>query len=81
MKTKELRYKLIEDFGKIIQDDTKLEVLDFFFEALANEESDSIVPDAHYNLIAEEREKYVLGSISSDSWEDVEKRLKLKYGF
>ncbi|TRX33254.1 hypothetical protein FNW52_15970 [Flavobacterium sp. ZT3R18] len=81
MKTKELRQKLIIDFRKFIQDDSKLEVLEGVFDAINNEENSFVVPGSHYAIVAEEREKYFSGISKSSSWEEVEQRLNAKYGF
>ncbi len=81
METKELRRKLIKDFGKFIDDDSKLEILESVFDAINHDEKESIVPDSHYNLVAEEREKYLSEEIEANSWEEVEQRLNAKYGF
>jgi hypothetical protein len=81
MEIKNLRQKLIIDFGKFIQDDSKLEVLEGVFDAINNEESLSVVSESHYVFVAEEREKYFSGENKSSSWEDVEQRLNAKYGF
>lgn len=81
METKELRRKLIKDFGKFIDDDSKLEVLESVFDAIKQDEKESIVPNSHYNLVKEEREKYLSGEIEADSWEQAEQRLNAKYGF
>jgi len=81
METRELRRKLIKDFGKFIEDDTKLEVLESVFDAINHDEKKSIVSDSHYDLVAEERKKYISGENQSSSWEEVEKRLNAKYGF
>jgi len=81
METKELRRKLIKDFGKFIEDDSKLEILESVFDAINHDEKKSIVSDSHYDLVAEEREKYISGENQSSSWEEVEKRLNAKYGF
>ncbi|OXA84289.1 hypothetical protein [Flavobacterium hercynium] len=81
METKELRRKLIKDFGQLIDDDSKLEILESFFDAINEDEKNSIVPDSHYNMVAEEREKYMSGEIQASSWEEAEQRLKNKYGF
>ncbi|MCR4030608.1 MULTISPECIES: hypothetical protein [Flavobacterium] len=81
METKELRRKLINDFGKFINDDSKLEILESFFDAINHDEKESIVPNSHYNLVAEEREKYLSGEIQASSWEEAEQRLNAKYGF
>jgi hypothetical protein len=81
METKELRHKLIVDFGKFIEDDSKLEILEGLFDAINQEEKDSFVLDSHYDLVAEEREKYISGENEANSWEEVEQRLNAKYGF
>lgn len=81
MGTKELRRKLIKDFGKFIDDDSKLKILESVFDAINHDEKDSIVPNTHYNLVAEEREKYLSGEIQASSWEETEQRLNAKYGF
>lgn len=80
MKTKEIRQKLIIDFGKFIQDDTKLHLLEGVFDAIKMEEPDSIVPDSHYQKVAEIRAEYHSGNSQGSSWEEVEKRLIAKYG-
>jgi len=59
METKELRRKLIKDFGKFIEDDSKLEILESVFDAINHDEKKSIVSDSHYDLVSEEREKYL----------------------
>ncbi|MFH7012457.1 hypothetical protein ACHRV5_11335 [Flavobacterium sp. FlaQc-52] len=81
METKELRRKLINDFGKFIQDDSKLEILESVFDAINLDEKKSIVSDSHYDLVSEEREKYLSGESQAGSWEEVENRLNAKYGF
>jgi hypothetical protein len=80
METKELRRKLIKDFGKFIEDDSKLEILESVFDAINHDEKNSTVPDSHYNLVAEERQKYLSGQNEANSWEETEQRLKAKYG-
>lgn len=55
----ELRHKLILDFGKIIEDDSKLEVLEGVFDAINQEEVNSVIRDEHYNRVSEERKKYL----------------------
>lgn len=81
METKELRRKLIKDFSKFIDDDSKLEILESVFDAIKQDEKESIVPDLHYNKVAEEREKYLSGEIEASTWEEAEQRLNAKYGF
>ena len=81
METKELRKKLIVDFSKFIQDDTKLEVLEGVFDAINNEETTSLVSDEHYLKVEEARAEYLSKIVSASSWEEVEHRLNTKYGF
>jgi hypothetical protein len=81
METKELRRKLIKDFGRFIEDDSKLEILESVFDAINHDEKKSIVSDAHYDLVAEEREKYLSNERETSSWQEVEQRLNAKYGF
>jgi hypothetical protein len=81
MKTKEIRQKLIENFGKLIQDDSKLVVLEGIFDAILNEEKASIVSDNHYQKVEEARAEYHSGNSLSTSWKDLEKQLNAKYGF
>lgn len=81
METKELRKKLIVNFSKFIQDDTKLEVLEGVFDAINVEETTSLVSDEHYLKVEEARAKYHSGVNPADLWEEVELRLNAKYGF
>jgi hypothetical protein len=81
METKELRKKLIINFSKFIQDDTKLEVLEGVFDAINNEETSAAVSDEHYLKVEEVRIEYLSGTNSVSSWEEVEYRLNIKYGF
>lgn len=81
MKTKEIRQKLIVNFGKLIQDDTKLAVLEGVFDAILNDEKTSLVSDIHYQKVEEARAEYHSGNSFATSWEDLEKQLNAKYGF
>lgn len=81
MEIKELRHKLILDFGKFIEDDSKLEVLEGVFDAINQEDVSSIIPKEHYDRVSEEREKYFSEKSKGNTWEEVEKRLNTKYGF
>ncbi|MBP6759016.1 MAG: hypothetical protein KA133_07175 [Flavobacterium sp.] len=81
METKALRKKLIVDFSKFIQDDTKLEVLEGVFDAINKEESTSLVSGEHYIKVEEARAEYLSDISSASSWEEVEHRLNAKYGF
>ena len=81
MKTKEIRQKGIVNFGKLIQDDSKLVVLEGIFDAILNEEKASLVSDNQYQKAEEARTVYHSGNSLSTSWEDLEKQLNAKYGF
>jgi hypothetical protein len=81
METLALRKKIIKDFSKFIQDDSKLDVLEGIFDALKNEENATLVSDAHYSIVAEARESYFSGDKNDSFWEEVELRLNAKYGF
>lgn len=81
MEVRELRRKLIKDFGRFIDDDSKLEILESVFDAIKQDEKQSVIPDSHYNIVAEEREKYLSGELEASSWEEAEQRLNAKYGF
>ena len=81
MKTKEIRQKLIVNFGKLIQDDSNLFVLEGIFDAILNEEKASLVSDNHYQIVEEARADYNSGNSSATSWEELEKQLNAKYGF
>jgi len=80
METVELRKKIIQDFGKFIQDDSKLELLEGVFDSINSQSKTSLVPDSHYDVLAEAREKYISGIETASSWDEMENRLKLKYG-
>ena len=71
METKELRKRLIVDFSKLIQDDTKLEVLQGVFDSINNEDSISLVSEEHYFKVEETRTEYLSGISSASSWEEV----------
>ncbi len=81
METKVLRQKLMNDFGKILKDESKLEILESVFDAIIKEKSASSISESHYLKVEESREKYLSGKQSGTSWEDFEEQLKVKYGF
>jgi len=81
METKVLRQKLMNDFSKILEDESKLEILESVFEAIIKDETTSSVPESHYFQVEESREKYLSGKEYGTSWEDFEEQLKVKYGF
>jgi hypothetical protein len=56
-------------------------VLEGIFDAIKKEENNSVIPNTHYTVLAEEREKYFSKKTKSSSWDEVEQRLNEKYGF
>lgn len=81
METLELRKKIIQDFGKFIQDDSKLELLEGVFDSINSESKISIVPDSHYTVLEEARERYFSGIEAAIIWEEMEEKLREKYDF
>ena len=81
METKILRKKLMTDFGKILEDESKLELLESVFDAIIKEDVTSSIPESHYLKVEEARAKYLSNDNSGTSWEDFEKELNAKYGF
>ena len=81
METKAIRKKLIFDFGKIIEDDNKVLVLEGVFDAINNDSNNSMVSDAHYLKVEEAREEYLNDKATAISWDDFEKQLLKKYDF
>ena len=81
METKAIRKKLISDFGKIIEDDNKVLVLEGVFDAINNDSNNSMVSDAHYLKVEEAREEYLNDKATAISWDDFEKQLLKKYDF
>lgn len=61
METKVLRQKLMKDFGKILEDESKLEILESVFEAIIKDGTTSSIPESHYLKVEESREKYLSG--------------------
>lgn len=81
METLELRKKIIKDFSKFIQDDSKLEILEGVFDSINSGNKTTNVPDSHYKIVAELREKYLSGKDNATPWEEMEQQLNEKYGF
>lgn len=81
METLALRKKIIKDFSKFIQDDSKLEILEGVFDSLNSETKTSSVPEFHYKVLAEARENYLSGIETATTWDEMEQRLNKKYGF
>ena len=60
-----LRNKLIKQFNALIEDDSKLMFLDGVFDAIETpEQKTSQIPNEHYNLVEERRQKYHSGEFS-----------------
>ena len=79
MSTKTIREKLISDFGKILEDDSKISLLEGFFDAINKENEKSNVSESHYLKVEEAREKYLDNKKNVISWDTFEKQLRLKY--
>ena len=75
-----LKDKLITQFDSIIEDDSKLVILDGIFDALYADGSDSVVPKAHYHMLNEKREDYFKDATKSKTWDEVKQHIKSQYG-
>lgn len=80
METLKLRKKFIQQFDMMINNDENLAALAGVFDALVESDSTSEILDEHYDLIYENRERYLNNAIESKSWEEVKEKLKSKYG-
>ena len=78
MEALELKDKLIKQFQIILQDESKLEVLDGIFDAMTTTSNDSLVSEEHYKIVEERREKRMLGETKGKSWDKVKNELKRK---
>ena len=81
MGTEELRNKLIKQFNLVIQDDANLLTLNGIFDAITTNESDSLVPEEHYEIVEERRRKWLAGETNGLLWDEVKRQLKQKHGF
>ena len=79
MESIELRNKLIEQFNTVIQDDSKLAILDGFFDAIINSNDASVVSEDHYKTVEERRRKSLNNETNGSSWDNVRMQLKKKY--
>ncbi|MBN4046979.1 hypothetical protein JYU05_00365 [bacterium AH-315-P13] len=77
----ELRIKIIEQFNLMIQDDSKLLVLDGMFDSLNTIESPSLVSEEHYKIVEVRRKKRLAGETKGSTWDEVKQKLRDKYGF
>ncbi len=80
MTTLKLRRKLITQFEDIIKDDDKLVALEGVLDALVANDTTSIIPEEHYNIIKESRVNYLSGDIKGMDWEEAKQNLISKYG-
>jgi len=80
METKELRTKIITDFGKLIQDDNNIVLLEGVFDAINKRERNYTIPETHYQKVEEGQTAYRSGTDEGLSWEEMEKSLRGKYG-
>ena len=81
METKDVRKKIIVDFGKIIKDDSNVLLLEGIFDAIKNDLCTSKVPESHYLVVEEGRERYMEEPTLGISWDDFEVQLLKKYDF
>jgi hypothetical protein len=77
----ELRNSLIERFNRMINDDSKLIILDGIFDSMNILESSSLVSEAHYKVVEDRRKKHISGETKGENWDDVRSEIKKKYGF
>lgn len=81
MESVELRNKLIEQFNHVIQDDSKLAILDGIFDSITVTAADTLVSEAHYKTVEERRERWLSGETQGLGWAEVKRQLEAKYGF
>ena len=81
MESLELRNKLIEQFNHVIQDDSKLAILDGIFVSITSTAADTLFSEAHYKRVEERRERWLSGETQGLSWTEVKRQLESKYGF
>lgn len=81
MNTKELKEKLKDNFEKILEDESKLVILDSTFSKIIAQTETSSETE---NQKSEEKQ-YVKDPVSNEpevkSWEDFKNKMKAKYGF
>lgn len=81
MESLTLKNKLKEQFIQILNDDSKLAILDGVFDALTTSENYSKVSEEQYQIIEERRQKYLSGESKGMSWDEIKVGIKDKYGF
>lgn len=80
MDTLNLRNKIIDRFNYLIQDDSILAVLEGVFDSINTVDGTSLVPEDHYQIVQERRNKYYAGETDGAAWKEVKQRLKKKHG-
>lgn len=80
MNTKDVRKKIIVDFGKIIKNSNVL-LLEGIFDAVKTYSSFCKIPENHNLVVKEERERYLAEPTSGISWNDFQAQLLKKYDF
>ena len=81
MKTKELKEKLKDNFEKILEDESKLEILDSTFSKIITEIKASSETEIHNGNNVESTQKTTAKKSEVKSWDDFKKKMKAKYGF
>lgn len=76
----ELKSKLIDQFSLLIEDDSKLVILEGVFDSMLLAEEPSKIPDTHYDIIRDRRSHYLSGDKKPRNWDEVKIELKKKYG-
>lgn len=80
MSTSALRDKIIERFNDIIEDPSKLDILEGIFDSITTNSDTSHVPEEHYRTVQERREKYHAETTTGASWKEVKQYLLKKHG-
>lgn len=81
MESLDLKNKLKEQFLQILNDETKLSILDGIFDSLTTTFSSLKVSEEHYSLIEERRKKFLAGETTLISWEEIKENIQKKYDF
>lgn len=81
MESLDLKNKLKEQFIQILNNDSKLTILEGVFDALTTAENSSSISEEHYQIVEERRQKYLSGESKGISWDEIKNGIKGKYGF
>lgn len=81
MESLTLKNKLKKQFTQILNDDSKLAILDGVFDALTTTENSSLISEEQYQIVEERRQKYLSGESKVISWDEIKVGIKDKYGF